>query len=63
MKCGPEFYHVPQNPLNPLPLWAGLRAGAATLETVWRPLRNLQIEPPCDQQVQGLELTTKIQMQ
>ena len=31
--------------------------------TVWRLLRKLQIEPPCDQQVYGLELTPKIQMQ
>ena len=22
MKCGPDFYHVLQNSLNPLPLWA-----------------------------------------
>lgn len=63
MKCGPDFYHVPQNSLNPLPLWAGLRAGAAALETVRRLLRKLQIELPCDQQVNGLELTPKIQMQ
>ena len=63
MKCGPDFYHVLQNSLNRLPLWAGPRVGAATLETVWRPLRKLQIEPPCDQQVNGLELTPKIQMQ
>ena len=63
MKCGPDFYHVLQNSFNPLPLWAGPRAGAAALETVWRLLRKLQIEPPCDQQVQGLELTPKIQMQ
>ena len=51
MKCGPDFYHVLQNSLNPLPLWAGPRAGAAALETAWRLLRKLQIEPPCDQQV------------
>ena len=51
MKCGPDFYHVLQNSLIPLPLWAGPRVGAAALETVWRPLRKLQIEPPCDQQV------------
>ena len=63
MKCGPDFYHVLQNSFNPLPLWAGPRAGAAALETVWRLLRKLQIEPPCDQQVKGLELTPKIQMQ
>ena len=63
MKCGPDFYHVLQNSLNPLPLWAGPQVGAAALETVWRPLRKLQIEPPCDQQVNGLELTPKIQMQ
>ena len=63
MKCGPDFYHVLQNSLNHLPLWAGPRVGAATLETVRRPLRKLQIEPPCDQQVNGLELTPKIQMQ
>ena len=62
MKCGPEFCHVPQYPLNPLPLWAGPQVGAAALETVWRPLRKLQIEPLCDQQVNGLELTPKIQM-
>ena len=63
MKCGPDFYHVLQNSLNPLPLWAGPRVGAAALETVWRPLIKLQIEPPCDQQVNGLELTPKIQIQ
>ena len=63
MKFGPDFYHVLQNSLNLLPLWAGERAGAADLETVWGLLRKLQIEPPCDQQVQGLELTPKIQMQ
>ena len=62
-KCGPDFYQVLQNSLNPLPLWAEPRAGAAALETVWRLLRKLQIEPPCDQQVHGLELTPKIQMQ
>ena len=62
MKCRPDFYHVLQNSLNPLPLWAGPRVGGAALETVWR-LRKLQIEPPCDQQVNGLELTPKIQMQ
>ena len=39
---------------QPSSTWAGLRAGAATLETVWRLLRKLQIEPPCDQQVKGL---------
>ena len=54
MKCGPDFYHVLQNSLNPLPLWVGLRASVAALETVWRLLRKLQIEPPCDQQVNGL---------
>ena len=43
-KCGPDFYQVPQNSLNPLPLWAEPRAGAAALETVWRLLRKLQIE-------------------
>ena len=63
MKCGPDFYHVLQNSLNPLPLWAGTRVGAAALETVWRPLIKLQIEPPCDQQVNSLKLTPKIQMQ
>ena len=63
MKCGPDFYHVLQNSLNPLPLWVGPRVGAAALETVRRPLRKLQIERPCDQQVNGLELTPKIQMQ
>ena len=63
MKCGPEFYHVLQISLNPLPLWAGPWVGAAALETVWRLLRKLQIEPPCHQQVNGLELTPKIQMQ
>ena len=62
MKCGPDFYHVLQNSLNPLPLWVGPGAGAATRETVWRLLRKLQIEPPYEQQVQGLELTPKIQM-
>ena len=41
----------------------GTMAGAAALETVWRLLRKLQIEPPCDQQVYSLELTLKIQMQ
>ena len=41
----------------------GTAVGAAALETVWRPLIKLQIEPPCDQQVNGLELTPKIQMQ
>ena len=54
MKCGPDFFHFPQNSLNPLPLWAGMQAGAATLETVWKLLSKLQIEPPCDQQVNGL---------
>ena len=63
MKCGPNFYHVLQNSLNPLPLWVGLRAGAAALETVWRLLRKSPIELPCDPQVHGLELTPKIQMQ
>ena len=63
MKCGPDFYHVLQNSLNPLPLWAGTRVGAAALETVWRLLRKLQIELPCDQQVYNPELTLKIQMQ
>ena len=62
MKCGPDFYHVLQNSLTPLPLWAGPRVGVAALETVWRPLRKLQIEPPRDQQVNSLELTPKIQM-
>ena len=42
MKCGPDFYHVLQNSLNPLPLWAGPRVGGAALETVWRPLRKLK---------------------
>ena len=63
MKCGPDFYHFLQISLPPLPLWAGPQVGAAALETVWRPLRKLQIETPCDQQVYGLELTPKIQMQ
>ena len=63
MKCGPDFYHVLQNSLNPLPLWAGPQVGAAALETVWRPVIKLQIEPPCDQQVNSLKLTPKIQMQ
>ena len=60
MKCGPDFYHVLQNSFNPLPLWAGPRAGAAAMETLWRLRREVQIEPPCDQQVEGLELTPKI---
>ena len=63
MKCGPDFYHVMQNSLNTFSLWAGPRVGAAILETVWRPLRKLQIEPPYDKQVNGLELIPKIQMQ
>ena len=63
MKCGPEFEQVLQNSLNSIPLWVGLRAGAAALETVWRLLRKLQIQTPCDQLVQGLELTPKIQIQ
>ena len=63
MKCGPDFYHFLQISLTPLPLWAGPQVGATALETVWRRLRKLQIEPPCDQQVNGLELTPKIQMQ
>lgn len=53
----------PAKALNPLPLWVGPGAGAAALETVLRLLRKLQIEPPCNQQVHGLELTPKIQMQ
>ena len=63
MKCGPEFYHVLQISLNPLPLCVGPWVGAAALETVWRLLRKLQIQTPCDQLVQGLELTPKIQIQ
>ena len=55
MKCGPDFYHVPQNSLNPLPLSAGLRAGWCSRpgNSVEAP-QELQIEPPCDQQVNGL---------
>ena len=55
MKCGPDFYHVPQNSLNPLPLSAGLRAGWCSCpgNSVEAP-QELQIEPPCDQQVNGL---------
>ena len=63
MKCGPDFYHFLQISLTPLPLWVGPQVGAAALETVCRSLRNLQIELTCDQQVNGLELTPKIQMQ
>ena len=37
MKCGPDFYHVLQNSLNPLPLWVGLRASAAALDSVEAP--------------------------
>ena len=54
MKCGPDFNNVLQNSLNPLTLWAGPQAGTATLETVWRLLRKLQIETLCNQQVHGL---------
>ena len=61
MKCVPDFNHILQNSLNPLPLWAGPQAGAATMETVWRLLRKLQIEPPWDQQVHGLS-SPRIQM-
>ena len=55
MKCGPDFYHVPQNSLNPLPLSAGLWAGWCSHpgNSVEAP-QELQIEPPCDQQVNGL---------
>ena len=49
MKCGPDFYHFLQISLTPLLLWAGPQVGAAALETVCRPLRNLQIELTCDQ--------------
>ena len=42
----------------------GGTAGCAdAMETVWRLHRKLQIEPPWYQQVNGLELTPKIQMQ
>ena len=37
MKCGPDFYHVLQNSLNTLPLWVGLRASAADLDSVEAP--------------------------
>ena len=37
MKYGPDFYHVLQNSLNPLPLWVGLRASAAALYSVKAP--------------------------
>ena len=33
---------------NPLTLLVGKQAGAATLETVWRFLKNLKIELPYD---------------
>ena len=32
VKFGPDFYHILQNSLNPLPLWVGQWAGAAALE-------------------------------
>ena len=54
MKCVPDFNHILQNSLNPLPLWTGPQAGAAALETVWRLLRKLQIEPPWDQRCTAL---------
>ena len=37
MKCGPDFYHVLQNSLNTLPLWVGLRASVAALDSVQAP--------------------------
>ena len=37
MKCGPDFYHVLQNSLNTLPLWVGLRASVAALNSVEAP--------------------------
>ena len=66
MKCVPDFNHILQNSLNPLPLWVGLRASAAALDSVKAPqevTNRATLRPAGEQPVAHSEDTDAVRLE